>query len=476
MMSSNVRAQLDTVQFDTACGNSVISLSFADAPLPATDVELIFWASGDLSGSNENFDIKSENGSFIGNFTKGSDCGAYDSTVFNVPRDSFADWCSDGVVSFSNHTSSAVNICSPYMCIYLQAVYDPIIVPNDAGVTSINRGPRSCAGSQNISVDVTNFGDNQINSLLVNWSVNGVSQTAASMSGSLDTVGGTGGNSLQVNLGSFNFTAGNSYSFKIWTSQPNGAADTINFNDTLNHSMVVAMDGSYTIGGTSPDYNDISSAVADLQRQGVCGPVNFSVRDGNYSEQVLINQIPGASAANNISFQGASADSSLVNLNYSSSSSGSNYVLRLDGADYVSFKNLSVEATNNSYARAVEIINDCHSLSFSNCAFLGLSSTSSSTYRNLVEMSNLSGSHYIFRNNYFENGSSALDADASSASHMEVVNNEFRNSYYRGIYIRDINHLKLDSNLLHTNSTYDNYRGLELYNCDSSLFRAKQSA
>ena len=74
--------------------------------------------------------------------------------------------------------------------------------------------------------------------------------------------------------------------------------------------------GTYTIGGASPSYATFTAAVADLNTNGLAGdgPVVFDVRDGTYDEQLVINQITGASAINTITFQSESANNTLVTL------------------------------------------------------------------------------------------------------------------------------------------------------------------
>ena len=113
--------------------------------------------------------------------------------------------------------------------------YDLVILPgaqNDAGVASIDSPNVFCPGAHNVVATIQNYGSNQITSVDVEWEVNGVSQPTFSYTGTLDTVGGTGSTTAQVNLGSYTFTNA-AYNVKAWTDQPNSTGDTINFNDTI---------------------------------------------------------------------------------------------------------------------------------------------------------------------------------------------------------------------------------------------------
>ena len=102
---------------------------------------------------------------------------------------------------------------------------------NDAGVTGIS--PTSgtfCPGNQNIVASVQNFGTNQLDSVMVNWTLNSVLQTPVSYVGTIDTAGGTGANTVAVTLGTNNLMNGQSYTVDAWTSMPNGN----NFTDADN--------------------------------------------------------------------------------------------------------------------------------------------------------------------------------------------------------------------------------------------------
>ncbi|MDZ7846746.1 MAG: fibronectin type III domain-containing protein [Owenweeksia sp.] len=84
---------------------------------------------------------------------------------------------------------------------------------------------------------VQNFGTNRIDSVLVNWEVNGISQSPVWYNNQLDTIGGSGQNLDVINLGNYSFSANTTYNFKYWTSMPNSTADSENINDTL-HSTI----------------------------------------------------------------------------------------------------------------------------------------------------------------------------------------------------------------------------------------------
>ena len=104
---------------------------------------------------------------------------------------------------------------------------------NNTGVTAITQPTGAfCTGVQNVEVNIRNFGQNQINSVDIEWTVNGVAQPTVNYNNLLDTLGGTNPSSVAVSLGSYNFPSGNT-TIKAWTSNPNGVQDTVNSNDTV---------------------------------------------------------------------------------------------------------------------------------------------------------------------------------------------------------------------------------------------------
>ena len=103
---------------------------------------------------------------------------------------------------------------------------------------------------------------------------------------------------------------------KLWVESPNGLSDLNRFNDTLQRTIASQLCGTYTIGGTSPDFVSFGDAVSALNAAGVGCPVVFKVRDGVYNEQLKIFDVLGSSAVNTIRFESESGDSTKVDLNY----------------------------------------------------------------------------------------------------------------------------------------------------------------
>src|SRR5690606_23807535 len=110
---------------------------------------------------------------------------------------------------------------------------------------------------------------------------------------------------------------------------------------------------------------------------GVSAPVEINVADGNYVERVIINRIPGSGASNRITFQSASADSTKATLNYSTVDANDNGTIVLQGAGYLTFKQLKlINSSTLSYGRVVELKGRAEQVNFENNTFIGAGTSS----------------------------------------------------------------------------------------------------
>ena len=178
--------------------------------------------------------------------------------------------------------------------------------------------------------------------------------------------------------------------------------------------------GTYTIGGSSPDYTDFSSAVADLILCGVSAPVIFDVRDGTYTEQISIPAITGASGTNTITFRGEKMDSTTVLLTWpSSSSSLNNYVIELIGAEYFRFEHMHIHRSASLiYGRAMYYEGAQQNI-VSNCVVEGSAFNGSSTNAATIFSSTTALEHYNdFFNNRIEEGSYGIFFNGTTSTNL----------------------------------------------------------
>ncbi len=343
--------------------------------------------------------------------------------------------------------------------------------PNDATVLSVDSPSHVCPGTRNIVVTVANAGINRIDSVKVHWTYNGVTQTTYRYNSILDTLGGSGTNKARIVLGSKTLVSGKRDTLKVWTSMPNGVADTANLNDTIRAFIKPSLGDTVTVGGTNPDYTSIQAAINDLQTNGICGPVVVDIRPGSYNEQLRIGTIAGTDSINTVTFRSSTGDSTDVSIYYSSFTSADNFTILLKNARHIIFTQLTLEGVGTTYGHVVEIQGTFLNLSFRSCLLSGYSGSTTSTNHALVFLNSITGSgnrKILFDRCEFEFGSSGFYSTISSPgliSDLAFTNNFFNNQYYTNVFAYYFNNVMIHGNLMQrpVSSTSGGY-GIFLYN------------
>ena len=335
---------------------------------------------------------------------------------------------------------------------------------NDIGILKINSPnfPLS-AGSQNINVTIRNYGLNTITTATISYSVNGGAPVSQTWSGSLGTCD-TANFTFTV---AFNFGSG-SNNLKVYTTAPNATADNFPANDTCQFTLCAALNGIYTIGSTG-DFTSFTSATKALQCGGVGGPVTFNVQSGTYIEQISIGIIAGISATNSVVFQSVTGNPSDVNLTYSANTAA-NYTLRLNGVNFLKFRNLSISATNTSFGTALTFLNNASNDSFFNVTFNGVLTSSTSTNLAVIYTPVTVSNYISFTNCRIINGSYGVNIQSNSTNIFgassqgtHIANCSFLNQYAYGIYNYNLDGVKLINNTIGTNSLRTSYVGIYNY-------------
>ena len=152
--------------------------------------------------------------------------------------------------------------------------------------------------SSPVKVTLTNLGDDDLKSAVIGWSVNGTAQTPKSWSGLLQS-----GSSDTVTLGSVNAPGGKQINIVAWVYQPNQDKDPNPNNDTIRMQEFICgspMKGTYTIGGTSPDFASFDEAYTIMTHCGIGGAVTLMFRSGQYPALSIADSVPGSSATSTI--------------------------------------------------------------------------------------------------------------------------------------------------------------------------------
>jgi parallel beta-helix repeat protein len=343
---------------------------------------------------------------------------------------------------------------------------------NNAGMVAlIEPSSAICPGVHPVHVSLINAGLNTLNNVQLHWQVNGVTQSPVAYTGPLAAAIVIGGQNIDtVNLGNVTLTAASPLVVKVWTTMPNGVADTDNSNDTLTFTLVSAMNGAYTINAANPtsgtNYQTFTDFTNDLLLKGICGPVvaNVNAVSGPYEETVKFGNINGSSAINTITVNGNGATVEFDN------TTTNRQMLTLSGTQYVKLDSLTFKTLNSTYGWGALITNNSAHDSITRCVFdltsvTGTASASGSgicfsASATAATTAGTNGTNCYIGGNHVKATSGgggtyyALTIAGTSDSNV-VEHNIFENYYMYGIYISNATGTRVLSNELHRTTKTD---------------------
>jgi len=157
---------------------------------------------------------------------------------------------SNGIATRGAYQDSVLKNGEPFLIKFSIKTFN-----NDAGISSIvNPKDSFCGNLLPVTVRLTNYGLNTLTSVTVNLEINSKLQTPYNWTGSIMT-----DSSMSANIGNYYLPSGID-SIVVFTSQPNGFADSILYNDTSKSIDTVITGPSTIIGSnTSVCYGDTAS-------------------------------------------------------------------------------------------------------------------------------------------------------------------------------------------------------------------------
>jgi len=236
----------------------------------------------------------------------------------------------------------------------------PCVAPPTAGSATVSNATPCFGQSVNLGLTGNSIGTGQT----YQW------ETSSSLSGPWTSVG--------TSSSTITFTttppSGNTY----YRAQVTCGASTVASQPVLVTVAPAFPGGTYTIdsslatGGTN--FRNFTDAIAALSC-GIGGPITFNLAGSytRYNEQITLPATIGATATNTITFNGNGDTLS------SAGSSGNYATLSLDGADYITFRNLTIMATDASDGFAVHLMNSADNNAFRNCTMIASKTATAST-------------------------------------------------------------------------------------------------
>ncbi len=337
---------------------------------------------------------------------------------------------------------------------------------NDAGVMAIQPVMPFAYGQQDVKVIIRNYGSNALQNVDIHWKVNGAEQTVFQYVGNLQ--------SLQqdtIILGQYEFTFSTPYTLQAWTDMPNMVPDVLASNDTITTGpLYAAVTGILTIGGSSPDFTTVSDAISAMSLGGVVDSVNFLIRTGTYTGLFNIPHLSMLSCSIPVIFESESGNPADV---IWTNTALTGPTLTLDGADGVTFRNLTIQ-TVVTLQRAIVIQNGSNCNTFEGCKLNGVSTSGTATTQAIVFSGGGVDQDNTFRNNTFHQGTYGMYLLGTNASNLEsgtrIEDNTFTNQHYRAIHLQHQNSPLIQNNNIKTTSAPStSYAGIVLSTCQNQL-------
>lgn len=207
--------------------------------------------------------------------------------------------------------------------------------------------------------------------------------------------------------------------------------------------------GTYTINSALPtggsNFQTFTDAVAAMGGCGINGPVVFNVdpASGPYNEQITLSSSIGSNAVNTVTFNGNGRT-----IQFSSTNTNARHVIKLDGADYITFNELNINASGGTYGWGIHFINGADFNAVNLCTITASITDNTSGNHQPIVMSNSStavttvgnnGSNNTFQDNTFIGGYYAITlcgtAAGSENSGNLIANNIMRDFYSYGVYM-----------------------------------------
>ena len=288
-----------------------------------------------------------------------------------------------------------------------------------------------------VSVVVGNAGLNTITSLNIGWKFNGVSQPNVSWTGNLAS-----GDTIHVTLGAITYVSGYN-TMEAYVRQVNSGKDSCNTNDTLIVTDYICsgpISGTVTVGrgGT---FASINEALSTIDLCGASGSVTISIQPGTYVETLdLLTPIKGMTSQDTLIFESSTGNYANVVIQTDGDAKTDKGVLNL-GIDNVAFRNITLYSGTVSggaytYAKCVNIKNNCNNIEFTGCRLYNIYSFSSvvtyptqftSFYNNGFTMNNLRMVNNIIMGSacgfyFLGNGSSNVRFDSNMVLYCDMYN------------------------------------------------------
>lgn len=292
--------------------------------------------------------------------------------------------------NYNTATTGTANANLPHMRLTIQTSTVP-----DAGLTAAGFNPDVSSYCSNTNatpqVTVQNAGAGIVSSVRLEWFRNGVSQGTQDYTGL--NLAATQSQVLSFTSQPFTIS-GPTETLTEWRAevvQTNGAADPDPQNNVSPTAQArSAIPANTYIVGSGGTWATPVEAIQALTNRGICGSVTLRIRGGNYTGQAVLGPVAGNGPTATITIE--PENSSPVTWSHDANTdAAANYLLYINGADFVTIKNLTLSRANAAgtptHSRIIDFSNGADYLTIDGCTLNGFDYQTAAT-------SNLTASIY----------------------------------------------------------------------------------
>ncbi|OON67850.1 beta strand repeat-containing protein [Hymenobacter sp. CRA2] len=338
--------------------------------------------------------------------------------------------------------------------------YEFVPGADDAAVVSID-SPASpvVAGPGTVTVTVLNNGLTPLTSVQLSYVLNG--GAAVTQTFTLSTPLAAGATRALTFSTTGTLVAGTN-TLTVTAALPNGQPDANASNNTQSINLYTPLAGTYTIDHTQPaslrNFTTVAAAAAHLSGGGVSAPVRINVLNGPYTDQFAVGVIPGVSAADTVVIDGGA---NKERISYSGAA-GQAAVVLLNGSDYVTLQNLTLDASAGTTAGiGVQLVGQADHNRIRNCVISGsAAATSSSTAAGIAASGSIASvstagnaNDLRIENNVISGGYYGVVLTGASTTNRatgnRIIGNEIRDFYTYGVDVESNNGARIVGNNIH---------------------------
>lgn len=392
--------------------------------------------------------------------------------------------------TISTATSNIESIASPNWVPSMAQTYSFIrrVAPttnNDAGVYALANpsGKFNANTSQQIQVTIKNWGTNNLDSMTVNWSIDGAVKVPVKYYPQPALAPFA---EATITIGVASFPTNSFSALRVWTTNVNGATDANSGNDAMVRWIAPRVSGTFNIaqGSGNPNtFPDFWSAMRHLRVSGISGDVTLQAFDGQFDGQVFLPAIDNALAGGRVSVVARAGETPVIQfmpVGFPSASYGryerahAAIVIEGGGAPYT-INGLTVRLPNGTNAGGFvygttnfQTGTAITNLRLINSTFIGPDNWATMTQAaDGIYLQNIGGANNEINRNTLTSFPYGIFWDNELGASTKVLNNTVNNAHY-GAYVFGASAMEISGNTVSGSAVFTDYMGIYGYSAGTS--------